>query len=546
MSKWRASGPKLLRFAEEFYANFTEDTRYRHIAEHAVIYIGHPSSWGLTSRQEYQSLFRDSRNKHLRNAVVKPESRAALVHAYEHSADKEAINSTLVIDIGSSTIDFTYVKNLVPYELDLGNKFGARLIDQQLLNYVIDRQPDPEIWRGEYGKLIEIYEDQAELTDRGKYLLYLCRKAKERFFSGVEIVIEEQDSRYKPVFDEFWDFLRGVDINQILERPLVSLAGNPLDGSGKSWKAQYLALLAEAKNQLISRNLISWGHPKLIIFTGGGSRMPFTLELCHEVFGATPCFSDTEPSLSVSKGLAQFGRRELLVRSFRESVKSYCCPGGELEQDISTLIEVLGKNVIKIWGDYMVPVVIRPLVDEIKAGTISARQFGEEGGFSKYSITRFTTWFETYEGYRVRDNKLDGNFTEIKQVLNKKIQKICENNGIEEGKIRFDLKVPLEFISSTILVGPMISAVEAQWKVLVWGAEKTYNIPVLGNALHWATKVVLIPEDWFKKLSTSLVTYSSFSKEQKRLYLELVQKEISKQLEEWATQAERLLVESSI
>jgi molecular chaperone DnaK (HSP70) len=103
-----------------------------------------------------------------------PESQSALLHVRDRGHDERQLERVPVVDIGSSTTDFTIVEDFSPRNLVVGAALGCRQIDEQLAGLVrAALHHDPAVMEA--------------LTAPGgmDFLLLACRWAKEAQFSGV-------------------------------------------------------------------------------------------------------------------------------------------------------------------------------------------------------------------------------------------------------------------------------------------------------------------------------------------------------------------------
>ena len=140
--------------------------------------VGCPSGWASETRADYQDVFEEA---DLKNVRIVPESRAALMTALEQgylSLDA-ARSSVLIVDIGSSTTDFTYCRDLEAE--DVGhNILGSGLLDTEIFKINLARQPE----RKKIEALIKKYPHYRPIME------YWCRLAKEQYFNGEEASVE--------------------------------------------------------------------------------------------------------------------------------------------------------------------------------------------------------------------------------------------------------------------------------------------------------------------------------------------------------------------
>ena len=287
--KYRPSGdtfetPPSVLFAQallqEYFTNSSADPA------RSIVYVGHPAGWPKDSVEAYRRYFL-STGLDIR---LMPESQSALVHVRDRMNGREAvIHRVLVIDIGSSTTDLTFVEDMQPRNLEVGTDIGGRQIDEAMVERVIGAMGgDPAF-------------AQALSTDGGlDYLRLVARRAKETYFSGARprlYAIAGRDKVLMPIVDSAQSWLRALDVHGLVFEP---------DG----WGYRFENLLLEARDTLTVQ-------PSLIVLTGGGSRMTFVRDIVQRVFPEAKVEDDPEPSYSVARGLASNGRHWVNVDRFR-------------------------------------------------------------------------------------------------------------------------------------------------------------------------------------------------------------------------------------
>ncbi|MFE5889108.1 Hsp70 family protein [Streptomyces sp. NPDC056462] len=260
--------------------------------------VGHPAGWSAQVVDTY------ARHLQLRGITTRllPESQAALVHVRRPgsaaaASDRSLAEQTrpgrvLVVDIGSSTTDFTLITDMEPRSLPLGADFGCRRIDFQVAELVAERLGDNEILKA------------ALAADGGReFLLLACRRAKEAQFTGTQADILRQpvNPRFLPIVELAWGWLRSLEIPALVAAP-------------GGWADEFRELLTQA------RRLMGDEDPDQVVLTGGGSRMPFTRRICSEIFPGTAVENDPEPAFSVARGLALAGYTELRLLRFRAAL----------------------------------------------------------------------------------------------------------------------------------------------------------------------------------------------------------------------------------
>ncbi len=211
-------------------------------------FIGCPSGWSVIDRQEYQKL---AHQAGIPLVSVVPESRAAFMQAKEAGKlgyDKLK-SSVLIVDIGSSTTDFTLVKSLHEIPMDFGsNTLGASLIDQAIFARTFANHEDKEI-------LEWVFEEYPHHKARCQLA---CRKAKEDYFSNEQLYSNPQSfARGFESINEQIYFVPQVNkaiMEEILNQPLVEL-------NGKSWIGAFSEAVIEGKETLEQEDIV----PKVVL-----------------------------------------------------------------------------------------------------------------------------------------------------------------------------------------------------------------------------------------------------------------------------------------
>jgi hypothetical protein len=262
------------------------------VQEDCLIFIGHPAGWPEDAIRVYRS--------HLEliapSVYLLPESQSALVYVRDRDVHRfGALDNVLVVDIGSSTVDFTIVEDMIPRNISVGADLGCSEIDRQLAMMVKTALADNS-------------EFAAALANCGSedFLLLACRRAKEAQFSGRRPSLldnrSSHDADHASIADIGFGWLREQDI-----RSLVTQSGG--------WASKFEQLVTEVRSKLSLA-------PEFVILTGGGSRMPFTWDICQLTFHEAMVERDADPSLSVARGLASAGCQRVHAARFRDDIRS--------------------------------------------------------------------------------------------------------------------------------------------------------------------------------------------------------------------------------
>lgn len=335
----------------------TQDSNY--------FFVGCPSGWWVEEIQSYKQILSET----VPNATVVKESRAALMHAKESGifTIQELEKSVLVIDIGSSTTDYTLVKGMSDTPIDFGHDLGASLIEKEILkktleihrNYrdgrknIIDLEKylnEEEIWSLEEIEKLEnilqqspIYRNRCELR---------CRKAKEEYFNYqdnyeddlVNVGSEDIQRKFK-----FSPLVNGKIIKAILNQPLPEL-------DSKSWYDDFGSQLKVIKQKLDQQNII----PSAILLTGSASKMGFVVQMCQKTFPNLPCKRDGEPELCIARGLARWGRVYIRTSGFMDEISKFL--DNELTGIVGNHVPAFLDKLAEELANGLVEEVIKPCV----------------------------------------------------------------------------------------------------------------------------------------------------------------------------------------
>ena len=294
-----AEGTRL--FVRGVRARLLENNQVSNL-ESARFFVGCPSGWSAKTKRTYADIIRSAG---LADVQVIPESRAAFLYAREtrELSDAELSGRVLVIDIGSSTTDFTFSDRLNARVIgdfghtDIGD-VGAGLLDQAIFEHAIDAQPDRE----------RIRATLAQNPGKRTEVDLKCRDAKHEYFN------EKQGTG-----QEAWYAVRlerGLQIEIALDdRVMDEIKAMPIEElGGRSFVEAFRTRLANAALKLEA-------SPDHIIVTGGAARMRFLIDLIAEQFPAAKLVRGMEPELAVAKGLAWFGRSVARAEAFRREVE---------------------------------------------------------------------------------------------------------------------------------------------------------------------------------------------------------------------------------
>ncbi len=280
--------------------------------EHRVI-IGCPAGWGKETRKQYAEILRAVG---FRDPRLVSESRAAFLYAkHAHSIQMNPAlmeESALVIDIGSSTLDFAYV--VQGKETNVGTfgdvYLGGGAIDEALLKAAVDVSPKKN-------EILRVFE---QATEWRSYCLLAVRRLKEEYFTRQ--AKGEKNPNCCQIITLMYDVplpLR-LQANDMLIWSVVKLNIQALNGMS------FYGMLENALNYAYEQTCAV--PPQLVLLTGGASRMLFFQELCRKRFPDAHFVLCDEPELSIAKGLAYSAQVDDGVYAFNQAVADY------LKQDV--------------------------------------------------------------------------------------------------------------------------------------------------------------------------------------------------------------------
>lgn len=257
------------------------------------VYIACPSGWDDVQIQAYKEFVRDE--CHIPLVDIVKESRAAYIAARRKVGGgiRNQGGNVLVIDFGSSTVDFTYFNNDSRFEpVHEGYPYGASQVEKDILEYLkknvlgVKKHLDLVIER--YGK-----------TRALNTILFAIRKQKEEYFSQANV-----DS-----------FNLSIHLREILlDRNLTGFYIEPEEPFAKKLLIEeilknYIASLSEMLDDFAKKDGVA--SIDKVILTGGASRMFFFRDLVSEKYNVSKqddtLIIDLDPSVTISQGIAAFG-----------------------------------------------------------------------------------------------------------------------------------------------------------------------------------------------------------------------------------------------
>lgn len=279
----------MIRFMKEVYKAIRENAAAELTDDNHQVYIASPSGWDANTRDRYLQM---AKRAGLPCFGVTKESRAALICARAEGGSKVTKNDEngiVVFDMGSSTLDFTYMRKM-SRSIDHGYDVGASNVDK-----VIYKE---KIQSTEAGRKFE-----QKYPDLSALLLFKARLAKEDYFKNSEKKVKKTINFDDIIDDEYFEDER-IKISYGSGELEISLAENG-----------YIEAIEESLHDFIKNRLPSDCKINAVLMTGGASRMDFLKESITKCWSVkeNKIFRDTDPSLTISRGIAEVGRMDFML-----------------------------------------------------------------------------------------------------------------------------------------------------------------------------------------------------------------------------------------
>ena len=318
------------------------------------VYIGCPAGWDAAARDRYRRIFE---TLGCPSPQVVSESRAVMVGAVQSNSVRDYVDlrskSVLVVDIGSSTTDFAYIRKCKEAEIRTGGEvfLGGGIMDEVLLESCVDASPNAKALRKVFAES-ESWRVDSELR---------ARQLKERYFSRPRDERQEDDCadslliRYdEPLILDL--FLNEAMAKRLTEKPCAQLGG-------RSFRDVFCEGLREV------RRSIGEEPPELLFLTGGVSRMEEIGSWCRTVFPEAVIYLDREPEFSVARGLAWCGRIDDELQRFRAEVAAYV-GSDAVENSVSAHLGALYEGAMDHLLDPLLDHAVAPVLLEWRDGEL--------------------------------------------------------------------------------------------------------------------------------------------------------------------------------
>ena len=389
------------------------------------IFVGCPSEWTEDNRNAYEQIFKSAISAKI---SVVAESSAAMLNAKETGIVDSSDKTILVIDVGSSTTDFTFFSS-DSYDKPIneeGDDLGAGMIDEAFLEFVINNHSKKDHLK-------------AFLIKKPRYKslwLYMCRLIKEKYFLHKEdyrepgIIIKIGDLGVDEHEDEGFIFAPKLDGPTVIE-----FLNKPLPGKKLSWIQHFDELLKTTHEKIVNK------HNKqvdLVILTGGATKMDFIIPCVNQFFPESKVKGEAEKSLSVAKGLAYWGRWDYLKQEFLEQVNIFALV------EIPSTFKNRSKNT---FIENVAPELVKSIMDDIVAPKMKLWRIGRIKTIENLErdiLNDATNYVKFGAGKRLIGRHLKDWFQPILNEINHKSDIICHQFNIRPGSLNIKLDIDID------------------------------------------------------------------------------------------------------
>lgn len=394
-----------------------------------IVYIAFPSGWKGNERS--QKIYKEmALRAGMPLADLIPESRAAFIHINVTQDVQNYMNKGLVVfDLGSSTLDLTYMRlesdgGLT--KIDDGQPLGASIIEDCIMKDKVDVNE-------EACRLFQQYP-----IDRNKMLLKCRLEVKEEYYTQ----IEAGGNRFFKKYD-----VEDIDDNEEIwkEYKELRILIKYNKGELESLISKEVFYQNKVKDFLLEfqSNKLEGAPIYYVFLTGGASRMEFIKELVSEAWHLPKevIFNDPNPSLSVSRGIAETGRAQ--ARTY-EMILDLNKEKGKILKDQIDIFD----NIIRSLSDS----IVSDLIGNLKSGINWFQWSNRDLSFNdleKELRLRLCNNLDIGDRFSVLFNR------EMKQKLTsveKRVQEIVANYASFR-KVGLQKKFSISFIQSTYSMG---------------------------------------------------------------------------------------------
>lgn len=322
------------------------------------IYVACPSGWGKKEDKTQILEYKKFISSIIPVDWIIKESDAAY---FKFKAKNDFSNSSvLVVDIGSSTIDFTaYDVNVSKPSTD-GKKHGASAVENLINKYFEEHNVD-------FNAARQNAEPQCVANNLNWHnaVVHYIKGQKEDFYTNK---------------------FANLDLDLLNRSICPGITGRIFGADGYSFSQKQLeeeilvpyrqTLLQDLNAEILRLKDEQIGIPQIVVLTGGASRMPWLQKLVKDVFSDSEVCRDNEPSYVVSDGIAYYAYAHYQLKPNVERVIANFWA----EYDDNKLAELIWEQFNVSLRNKQLPK-IKAICDKFDAGELryNANDFKELG-----------------------------------------------------------------------------------------------------------------------------------------------------------------------
>ena len=337
----------VLRFATGVMNALRQNESVRDIVddpEQTCFIVGCPAGWQDEARARYRKLLSEAGMPNIRLAS---ESRAAFENALcrrvAHVDAGMIQDCVLVIDIGSSTLDLAYVCDGEEHNVEVVGdvKLGGGLMDEMIVQHALSAISNPAARETLEGFL------QRNPAWYSRIMLE-ARALKERYFLKEEFYFSSGETLEKFIRIPGLPGVSGLTIRlspDIVQFDIISRPHPQLDGM--SFESRLSNTLTSVHQRIRER------EPRVVILTGGPSRMRFFREMCEEEFSDSLVVTSTEPEFDIARGLVYAGSVDEGAARLLNDMRAYVA-GNAVETLVSQRIPELITLISDALGEKLI------------------------------------------------------------------------------------------------------------------------------------------------------------------------------------------------
>lgn len=316
----------MIRYMQEVYRRIRENNSALLTDTNHLVYIATPSGWDTPTQNLYVEM---ARKAGIPMGGVTKESRAAFVKAQQDQTSgikRNIEKGAIVFDMGSSTLDFTYMNSSLSNLIDYGYDCGASFVEKSIFSKQEKEEDAIQLFEKKYPKLIDYLVFEARKVKEQVYFDPSLRVKKTINFDDIIDDEELEEERFKLVF-------KPGELNEFLEKNgyIEKIENAMLD-----YKKKYIP------------NYPIYG----VFLTGGASRMDFIKPLVSKCWRVPeePVYRDQDPSLTISQGVAEVARMDLRTAGMDKGLEEeidQLINGDDIYNLFVERLSIVFSNVVK-------------------------------------------------------------------------------------------------------------------------------------------------------------------------------------------------------